>query len=313
MAVVRGKQLVLVTGAAGQIGARLVEHLSGRDDMNLRLVLRRQPDIDISPRGEVVIGDLADTAFCIQVVANCDAIVHLASVPSNASSASTAVLTHEAMAKGLLTAAVQAGVSRFVHVSTIHVFGNALNGTISENTHPEPTTPYGHAHLAAEQVLHAFAGDRPSIISLRCANGFGASTSARDASWSLVASDLCLQAAHGSTLRLNTHGLHQRDFVTLTDIVGAITHFVVDHSVQGLVLLGSGRSVTLRQFAETVARRAQHAFGRSYGIEVRSDDTAPPVEYSLDVRRLRDSGFVPKNDIESEIDELLHVATTRCA
>ncbi len=312
MAVIRGPKLILVTGAAGHIGSRLVEHLSRREDMRLRLVVRRRPDIDVSTRGDVVVGDLTDAEFCARAVTGCDAIVHLASVPSDASDASTAISVHEAMARNLLAAAVQARVSRFVHVSTGHVFGKSLHGTINEATRPQPISPYGRAHLAAEHVLDAFAGDRPSIVSLRCANGFGASTAGSANAWSLVTGDLCLQAARGSVLRLSTHGRHQRDFITLTDIVGAITHFVLDHSTQGLVLLGSGNSVTLREFAETVALRAQHAFGRSYDIEVRSDDVAPPVEYSLDVRRLRDSGFVPKNDVNSEIDGLLRAATTRC-
>jgi UDP-glucose 4-epimerase len=260
----------------------------------------------------MVVGDLTDAEFCVRAVAGCDAIVHLASVPSDASDASTAISVHEAMARNLLAAAVQARVSRFVHVSTVHVFGKSLHGTINETTRPEPVSPYGRAHLAAEHVLDAFASEHPSIVSLRCANGFGASTAGSDTAWSLVTGDLCLQAARGSVLRLSTHGRHQRDFITLTDIVGAISHFLLDHSMQGLVLLGSGHSVTLRTFAEVVARRAQHVFGRSYGIEVRSNDFTSPVEYSLDVRCLRDCGFVPKNDVESEIDGLLRAATTRC-
>lgn len=311
MAVARQPRLVLITGATGHIGSRLTAQLAQRDDVRLRMVVRHTPAGDLVSRGELAIGDLTDVAFCTKAVAGCDVVVHLASVPSDVKDTNVAISTHESMARNLLAAAVSSGVSRFVHFSTIHVFGSALRGTIDEATQPEPRTAYGRAHLAGEHIIGEFDDDRLSSVILRCANGFGASSSSHDAPWSLVAGDLCQQAVRGSTLHLNTHGRHERDFITLTDIVDAITHFALANSSRGLVLLGSGRSITLNDFAEVVAARARHLLGRGYVIETRSSDTSPAVTYSLNIQHLRDCGFVPRNDVSSEIDDLLRAASAR--
>lgn len=311
MGVSAARRRVLVTGAAGHVGARLVDALAARGDIAVRALMRRATDAPFARDTERIIGDLADRSLCRDAVADCDAIVHLASVPADVTDTSLAIATQTTMVSNLLDAAEATGVRRFVHLSTVHVYGERLRGTVDEGTLVSPVTAYGSAHLAAERVVHSDAGSRVSHLTLRCANGFGASATRSTAPWRLVTGDVCVQAVRGHELLLNTHGRHQRDFVALTDVVRCISHFALDRDDVGTILLGSGVSMTLRQFAELVADRARIAFGRDYVVRHHDDDDAPAVTYRLDTRRLHECGFVPANDFVAEVDALLVAASAR--
>jgi nucleoside-diphosphate-sugar epimerase len=110
---------------------------------------------------------------------------------------------------------------------------------------------------------------------------------------------------------LSTHGRHRRDFVTISDIVRALHHFGFNSSTSGVVLLGSGQSLTLRELAWLIADRATRMFGRTYGVEWNESDVSPAVEYQLDLHRLYETGFHPANDFDTEIDGLLEAAVDR--
>lgn len=311
MGVAGDHSTVLVTGSAGHIGVRLAEHLSATSACTVRLAVHRSHPSLLSTLGEVITGDLRDHDFCRAAAAGCDTIFHLASVPTDVSDEAAAIATHELMMTNLLNASASTGVSRFVHLSSIHVYGRNLQGQVDETTPCDPITPYGKAHLRSEQVAHQFGQPDLSCLSLRCGNGFGATRSNSQSPWSLVTADLCQQAVRGTTLRLSTHGQHRRDFVAITDIVRALRHFGLDSTANGVVLLGSGRSLTLRELASLIAERATRMFGRRYDIEWNESDTSPVVEYQLDLRRLHEHGFQSENNFDAEIDDLLTAAVDR--
>lgn len=304
------RRRLLVTGAAGHIGARFVGYLAERNDIDVRIVVRKDTDRTLHEHGELIVGDLANEAFCLEAAAGCNAIVHLASIPTAVTDSGLAVAAQTAMVRNLLTAAEAVHVARFVHLSTIHVYGDSLRGIVDESTTPSPISAYGAAHLAAERVVHS-SGLSTSRLTLRCANGFGASTTNSTAPWGLVAGDLCMQAVRGAELRLHTHGRHQRDFIALSDVVRALGFFALESDAVGTIVLGSGRSMTLNDFALLVAERARLAFGRSYSVLCQSNDVSPALTYQLDTRRLQGSGFTPMNDFASEVDALLGAASAR--
>jgi UDP-glucose 4-epimerase len=302
---------VLVTGAAGHIGVRLAEYLSTNDAGMLRLAVHHTSPPLLSTLGDVITGDLRDLDFCSDAVNGCDTVLHLASVPTHVEDEATAVETQESMMANLLDASQSMGVTRFVHLSSIHVYGSNLQGRVDETTPCDPITPYGKAHLRSEELAQRDPPAELSRLSLRCGNGFGASRSTSTSPWSLVTTDLCRQAVQDSVLRLSTHGRHRRDFVTISDIVRAIHHFGFDSTANGVVLLGSGHSLILRELAWLIAERAARMFGRTYDVEWNTSDVSPAVEYQLNLRRLHENGFQPANDFDTEIDGLLRAAVDR--
>lgn len=146
---------ILVTGAAGFIGVRLVHRLL--DDGHEVVALVRTPRGELKrprPGLEVVPGDMTDRASLERAVAGCRVVVHLANATAVTDwERARAINVHGT--RTLLEAAKRAGVGRVVFTSTL----SALR---------EKRGPYGQTKLEAEVVVRQsglpFVILRPSLV-----------------------------------------------------------------------------------------------------------------------------------------------------
>ena len=68
----------------------------------------------------------------------------------------------------LVSASLQANVQRFIYLSTAHIYGNPLQGLITEETLPTNYHPYATSKLAGEKVvLHSASLGTMKTIVLR--------------------------------------------------------------------------------------------------------------------------------------------------
>lgn len=104
---------VLVSGAAGSLGQRLVPVLTA-EGWRVRALIHRR---DAPGSDEEVRGDLLDPPSLIAACSGVQAIVHLAAL-THARSPSAYKLVNETGTSNLLEAAAASAVERFVHVST---------------------------------------------------------------------------------------------------------------------------------------------------------------------------------------------------
>jgi len=74
--------------------------------------------------------------------------------------------------QNMLEASIEAGVKRFVHGSTIGVYGTALQGNVHEQSHVEPDNIYGVTKLEGEQLVASFHDRIPTVI-IRISETFG--------------------------------------------------------------------------------------------------------------------------------------------
>ena len=115
----KGRRRVLVTGAAGNIGAYFAEH--AKDKYDLRLMVREEGDAkDIRSFGEVVTADLSDLDRMKRLCRGCDAVLHLAADPSPSATWSDLLEANIVGAYHAMVAARAEGVRRFVYASSIH-------------------------------------------------------------------------------------------------------------------------------------------------------------------------------------------------
>jgi dTDP-glucose 4,6-dehydratase len=181
---------VLVTGGAGFIGSHYVRTLLGGgypafadaevvvlDALTYAGTLTNLEPVAGSPRLRFVRGDIRDAAAVAAVTAGVDVVVHFAAeshVDRSITGAADFVSTNVVGTQVLLQAALDAGVGRFVHVSTDEVYGSIETGSWPE-THPlEPNSPYSASKASSDLLVRAYHRTHglPACIT-RCSNNYG--------------------------------------------------------------------------------------------------------------------------------------------
>src|SRR5262245_22244 len=112
---------VLITGAAGNLGAKLRQHLEGR----YRLIL-----LDIDPRGdgEIVQADLSTwTKSWLDLFQGVDAVVHFAADPTAFQTWPKLIAPNLDVLVNVYQASAQVGVKRMIYASSNHVMGGYQN------------------------------------------------------------------------------------------------------------------------------------------------------------------------------------------
>lgn len=152
---------ILVTGATGTVGSRLIPRLLAQGEAVRALV--RDPESDTALRlrtagAELVVGDLAtlDAAGFKDVVDGTAAVIHLAATFRDAPSPERATAVNTDASIALAEAALDAGVTRFVFASTNLVYGGGHPAPQDETAELGPIAwggPYPASKVAAEESL----------------------------------------------------------------------------------------------------------------------------------------------------------------
>ena len=155
-AVPKGPQKVLVTGASGFIGGRVAEVLHFGHGWQVRGLVHNPSSAARLARlpVEMVQGDLKSPADVAKAVAGCDAVVHCAIGTAYGQRKEIFAVTVGGT-QTLVDAARAAGVKRFVHLSSIAVHGNDVDGAIDEMTpiRPPKGDDYSESKAEAEAVV----------------------------------------------------------------------------------------------------------------------------------------------------------------
>lgn len=149
---------IAVTGAAGFIGRAVVEAALARGHSPVAVVR----SAGSFPEGVEVraVGDLRSAEAQAAAVAGCEAVIHLAGrVKYDRSEKARAdEILREAnavMTANLAEASAKAGVRRFVHASSLSIFGSATaDGVVVRDDSPQaPVNSYGRSKQGAERML----------------------------------------------------------------------------------------------------------------------------------------------------------------
>lgn len=249
---------VLLTGSDGYLGSLAGPHLTraGHQVTGLDTGFYRAgwlyDGADLTVRTlhrdvrHVTVDDLRDV----------DAVVHMAELSNDPLGDLLGTVTYRVNHEGsvrLAALAKQAGVERFVHMSSCSVYGVAT-GTVDETSPPDPQTAYAVCKALVERDVGALADDGFSPTFLRNSTAFGASPRMR---FDVVLNNLSGLAWTTGEIAMTSDGSPWRPLVHALDIAEAI-HCVLEaprEAVHGQILnVGSDeQNYQVRDIAERVA------------------------------------------------------------
>jgi len=294
---------LLVTGASGQLGSYLVEHYARKGEVvGVDLVkpkYQRVADVTVE-------GDIKNQQLMLHLLKDVDVVVHCAAFISVEESIKHPDRYTENNVMGtskLLGASLEAGVKRFVYISSAAVYGNPVKLPIDE-AHPlTPISPYGWSKLGGEWYAMHFHEhlDLPATI-VRPFNIYSARQDPRNP-YSGVISKFIELAKAGKDLTVHGDGKQTRDFINAADVVHFIELAVSKKGAVGQVFnCGTGAKITINKLAETVAKLSGEDVEIAHGKTREGDikHSYPSIEKA---KRLL--GYEPRVTLESGLKELI--------
>jgi nucleoside-diphosphate-sugar epimerase len=297
---------ILLTGGAGFIGSYLVERLSPSNEIVILDNLRRNALVGtgLANRTSVklVQGDVLDPTAVKQVVAGCDAVIHMASIAGVDTVMKHPVETMRVSLLGtsnLLEAALAAGsVKRFIDFSTSEVFGRyAYNvsefGATTLGAVGEARWTYAVAKLATEHLAFSYHKEYGlPAVSVRPFNIYGPRQVGEGAVHQFI-----VRALRGEPLSIHNDGSQIRAWCYVDDIVdGIVLALDKPEAVGHAFNIGNPRStLTIYNLAREVVRlssspsRIEFVKWPHQDIELR----IPNIDKARELL-----GFAPRVDLE---------------
>ena len=252
---------VLVTGGAGFIGSHVVDRLV-KEDYSVRVIddLSTGKIENIREHlnsGKVTFakGDIRDVSFVRDNLRGMSAVIHFAAMVSVPLSIKNPNLTFDVNLLGtlnLLKSCVEAQISRFVFISSCAVCGDPATLPVSEETPPNPISPYAESKLIGERYCLGFheRGLLSSVV-LRFFNVYGPRQGMND--YSGVITRYIDRISHNEPLIIYGDGLQTRDFVNVSDIASAVLAATNLEDATGQVInVGSGKPTSINELAKTL-------------------------------------------------------------
>jgi UDP-glucose 4-epimerase len=237
-----------------------------------------------------------------------DVVIHAAGINSAncAKDPVTALLVNGVATTRFVESASKAGVSKFIYLSTAHVYSNPLNGEIDERSCTFNSHPYASSHLAGENaVLHEFS--RSSLVGsvLRLSNGFGPPTSSDVDCWTLLVNGLCRQVVTTGRLTLQSTGEQFRDFVPISFITKKLIYLIEleTKNIPPILNIGSGNCFSVSEMAHLIQDRCTEILKITPTIEF--GKKREPIERLKYGSIYKNNIKISPENIAHEIDELL--------
>ncbi|GGU65165.1 dTDP-glucose 4,6-dehydratase [Lentzea flava] len=295
---------VLVTGGAGFIGSHYVRELvsgsypafAGAEVVVLDKLTYAGSETNLAPvagKFEFVRGDICDPAVVAEQMRGVDVVVHFAAeshVDRSITGSADFVLTNVLGTQTLLQGALNAGVGRFVHVSTDEVYGSIEHGSWSETHILEPNSPYSASKASSDLLARAFHRTHGLPVCItRCSNNYGPYQFPEK-----VIPLFVTNLIDGKKVPLYGDGLNVRDWLHVDDHCRGI-QLVAEGGRPGEIYnIGGGTELTNRELTEKLLA----ATGRDWSfVEPVTDRKGHDRRYSVDISKISSElGYQPRVD-----------------
>jgi len=283
---------IVVAGGAGFIGSNFVrrtlaQHAEDRvlvvDKLTYAGNLLSLDDLQGDSRFSFAQMDICNSEV-VDIIRGCDALVNFAAethVDRSIENAAEFVRTNVEGTFRLLEACREAGVGRFLQISTDEVYGSlGAQGKFCESTPLAPNSPYAATKASADLLVLAYVHTHgtPALIT-RCSNNYGPYQFPEKFIPLMIA-----QAMAGEALPVYGDGKNVRDWIYIEDHCRAID-LVLRRGRDGEVYNIGG---DCEMENTEIAHRILAAFGRDRGlVRYVADRPGHDRRYAMDCSKLK--------------------------
>lgn len=163
---------IAVTGASGGIGRAIVQEAERRRHRVVGIDREEHPDVAANESRRFVLGEMNDFKTLIDAFAGCDAVIHMAAIPSPGRHPDHVVHNNNVVGSyNVLQAAADSGIKRVCQASSVNAIGHAFSQKPRydyfpiDEKHPNYSEdPYSLSKWICEQQADAFARRYPDMV-----------------------------------------------------------------------------------------------------------------------------------------------------
>lgn len=303
----KNKIKVLVTGALGHIGSRLIREFS--PEFVRRVVIldnlstQRYPSLFNLPssiRYEFHEDDVRTADFS-KYLGDVHAVIHLAAITDAPSSKERPEETFEVNLAGterIADACLALNVPLFFP-STTSVYGSQKNFVDETCKELKPQSPYAESKLQAEEYIRSLKSKGLRFVICRLGTIFGHSAGMR---FHTAVNKFTWQAVHGTPLTVwKTAWNQKRPYLELGDCVSAI-NFILEHDLfDGETYNVITTNATVQDIVSVVK-----TFVPSTEVQYVDSAVMNQLSYEVSDAKFRALGFTPSGDLRQGIEETIN-------
>ena len=245
---------ILVTGGAGFIGSHSVNFLLAQEKQVVvldNLSSGKMSNLNLNhPNLEFIEGDILEYPLLEDLISNCDAVLHLAAIPSVPQSIENPIYTFQVNVQGflhVLQAIHRAQRSiRLVYASSAAVYGNTKQLPCRDDCSliDKPISPYALHKINNEEYAALYKKlHQVGSLGLRYFNVYGPNQDPHSP-YSGVISYFMEAYKNDKLLTIFGDGLQSRDFIYVADVVTA-NWLALQSDYIGVLNIATGKPQTL--------------------------------------------------------------------
>ena len=295
-----------MTGGCGFIGSNFVHYVLNNteaevvnlDSLAWPHTIYNHEKFKDNSRYHLCVGDVADLSVVTRAMKGCDAVVHMAAqshVDKSIADPHRTVRSNVVGTVNLLFAAQRLRVPRFVYTSTDEVYGNVVEGSVTEDGLLVPRNPYSATKAAGDCFVSAWSATYGyRVMTTRASNNYGPYQSP-DKVIPIFITNLLQE----KPITIHGTGENVRNWLHVTDNCRAVFCVLTEGTPGETYNVESDTSLSNLQLSEVIARLMKELYSIDGKIVHVVDRPGNDLRYSLDSTKIREAlGWQPLVEFE---------------
>lgn len=301
---------VLVTGGAGYKGCVLVPKLlqAGYEVVVYDLMLFGSAGLPAHPNLKVVEGDIRDTKLYAKSVRGANYVIHMACISNDPSfdldPSLSRTINYECF-EPLVQASKDAGVERFIYVSSSSVYGVSDAPEVTEDHPLVPLTDYNKYKGLCEPILARYQSPEFTTVTIRPATVCGYSPRMR---FDLTVNILTNHAVNRGVITV-LGGSQKRPNIHIDDVCELYVELLATPTnlVAGETFNAGYQNQTVTELANIAHDIVEEEFPEKKPIRIETTSSNDLRSYHVSSKKIAAKlGWHPKRTIQDAVRDLCH-------